>query len=149
MAYVLQITNKLKNVFNEFDMTLVYKNNNKLGDLLGSTKDRKDSLEKSGIYRIRCSGCDAVYIGQTRRPIKKRFNEHSKCIEYKQTQKSAFAAHAIASGHRDVTIENVDLVKSVSDERRLDAYECVYIHKNENTVNLDDGNIESVLFTLV
>lgn len=37
------ITNKLKGVFNEFDMTLVYKNNNKLGDLLGSTKDKKDS----------------------------------------------------------------------------------------------------------
>lgn len=81
--------------------------------------------------------------------MKKRFNEHLKCIEHKQTQESAFAAHVVSTGHVNVTFENVELVRSVSDERRLDAYECVYIHKNENKVNLDNGNMDSVLFSLV
>lgn len=150
VSYVPKITNNLKSIFNEFDMTLVYKNNNKLSDLLGSTKDRKNNLEKSGIYRIKCSECDAVYIGQTKRSVKKRFNEHLKCIEHQYLRKSAFAAHAVINEHLNVTIDNVELVKCVSDERRLDAYECVHIKKNNNnTVNLDNGNIDSVLFSFV
>lgn len=46
-------------------------------------------------------------------------------------------------------MEDVKLLKRVNDERRLDAYECVFIHKTENTVNLDNGNIESELFSLI
>lgn len=144
--YIPQITNKLKNVFNEHNMQLVYKSKNQLSDLLGSTKDKRDALDKPGIYCIRCAECDAVYIGQTRRSVNKRFNEHKKCIEHRHVLKSAFAAHACESNHLNVTIDNVKLIKGVSDERRLDAYECVYIKRSENTVNLDNGNIESPLF---
>lgn len=148
VSYIPQITNKLKNIFNEFDMSLVYKNNNKLSDLLGNTKDKKSELEKSGIYRISCSECNAVYVGQTRRTVLKRFNEHLKHIEHKRVRKSAFAAHAIFNEHLNVNTDNVELLRSVRDEKRLDAYECVYIHKNENKVNQDNGNIDSVLFSL-
>lgn len=148
VSYIPEITNKLKRVFNDFNMALVYKNNNKLSDLLGSTKDKKENLEKSGIYRIKCSYCDAVYVGQTRRTVRKRLADHIKYIEKRQTQSSAFAAHAIQNKHLNVTTENVELIKNVRDERRLDAYECVYIRKNESAVNLDNGNIESVLFSL-
>lgn len=146
VSYIPRITNHLKTVFNEFDLTLVYKNKNKLSDLLGSTKDKKNQLEKSGIYRIHCSECDAVYIGQTKRSVKQRFKEHLMCIQHKYVRRSAFANHAVYNEHLNLTIDNVELVKSVSDERRLDAYECVYIKKTENTVNLDNGNIDSVLF---
>ena len=149
VSYVPQITNAMKSKFNEFDMTLVYKNENKLCNLLGSTKDKKEPLEKSGIYRIKCKDCDAVYIGQTKRSVLKRFKEHFKCIEHNYVRKSAFASHAIFNEHRNVTIDDVQLIKSVSDERRLDAYECVYIRKSENTVNLDNGNIDSILFSLL
>lgn len=149
VSFVPQITNKLKSVFNECNMSLVYKNNNKLSDLLGSTKDKRDSLDKSGIYRMKCSDCDAEYIGQTRRALKHRCKEHIKCVQQKQVRKSAFANHAVFNQHLNVSLDNIQLVKCVSDEKRLDAYECVYIKKSKNKVNLDNGNIDSVLFTLV
>lgn len=149
MSYAPTITTKLKPIFNEHGMMIVYKNNNKLSDLLGSTKDKKESLSKSGIYRIQCSECDAVYIGQTKRSVTTRFKEHLKAIELRHTYKSAFAAHAVENRHGGTDISDVKLLKQISDHRRLDAYECVYIRKTKNTVNLDNGNIESVLFSLV
>lgn len=149
VSYIPEITNKLKRIFNKCNLSIVYKSKNKLSDLLGSTKDKKDSLQKSGIYRIQCNECNAVYIGQTKRAVITRFKEHLKCIKNKQMNKSAFAAHALQNGHLNITTDNVKLIKSVSDERRLDAYECVYIKKEENTVNVDNGNIESVLFSFV
>ena len=65
MSYVPEITNNLKNVFNKIDMCLVHRNNNKLSN----QKRQKNNSQKSGIYRIQCSECDAVYIGQTKRSI--------------------------------------------------------------------------------
>jgi hypothetical protein len=32
-------------------------------------KDKCKQVEKSGIYEIKCDGCNAVYIGQTRRSV--------------------------------------------------------------------------------
>ena len=148
MCYAPIITNKLKSIFNEHDMSIVYTNKNKLIDLLGSTKDKKEELKHSGIYRIKCSECDAVYIGQTKRTVEQRFKEHLKSVEQRHTYKSAFAAHAVESKHLNTTVKNVKLLKRVTDHRRLDAYECVYIRNTENTVNLDNGNIESILFSL-
>jgi hypothetical protein len=44
----------------------------KLKNKLMSTKDKKDPIEKSGIYEIRCGtqNCGYKYIGQTKRSIK-------------------------------------------------------------------------------
>jgi hypothetical protein len=149
MGYTPIITNKLKSIFNKHDMMIVYKNNNKLIDLLGSTKDKRHELKQSGINRSKCSQCEAVYIGQTKRSVEKRFKEHLKAIEQKHKFKSAFAAHALESKHLTTTIEDVKLLKRVNEERSLDAYECVLILNTENTVNLDNGNIESNLFSLI
>lgn len=123
MCYQPIITNKLKTIFNKHDMMIVYKNNNKLIDSLGSTKDKKHELKQSGIYRIKCNECDAVYIGQTKRSVEKRFKEHLKAIEMKHKFKSAFAAHAVNNKHLTTTVEDVKLMKRVTDHRRLDAYE--------------------------
>lgn len=149
MTYAPDITNSLKHVFEECGMELVYKNKNKMSELLGSTKDKKDCLSKAGIYRIHCNECDATYIGMTKRDIFTRMGEHTKYVEKGQTEKSAFAAHAVENNHLAVSHENVELVKSVYDERRLDAYECVYIKRERTKVNIDNGNINSVLFSLV
>lgn len=38
----------------------------------------------------------------------------------------------IQNKHLNATTENVELIKCVSDDHRLDAFECVFIHKNDN-----------------
>ena len=98
---------------------------------------------------IECVGCDAKYIGQTKRAIEKRFEEHITCIDKKQPNKSAFAAHILRKRHKKADLNNVRVLKQVNDDRRLDAYESFYIQRTANLLNLDNGNIESALFSRI
>lgn len=149
MSYEPKITLKLKQVYSENNMCIVHRNDNKLSNLLGNTKDKTENMKKSGIYRIQCNDCDCVYIGQTRRKIETRFKEHLKCIKEKDKIHSAFAKHILENEHSLVSIDNVHLLKQVNFQNKLDAYECCFIHSHRNTVNLDNGNIDSFLFDLI
>lgn len=145
LPYVPQITNKLKSKFREHNLDIVYTNQNKLMNMLGSTKDATDSLQKSGIYSITCGDCGRKYYGQTKRSVLVRFKEHQSYIKYNQEYRSAIASHALQNDHLNVQQCNLKLVKQISDEKKLDAYESYYIQKDSNAINLDNGNVESHL----
>lgn len=156
-TYTPTITNRLMSSFERENMSIVYNNNNKLKCLLGSTKDKTPIEEKSGIYEISCSTCDAKYIGQTKRNIGTRFKEHLNCIKNRQIYKSSVAAHVFKPCDNDEPPhkvkeefgDSVRLVKNVLFERKLDAYESLFIYKNHNTMNADNGNIISTLFSII
>ena len=89
--FVPEITNKLKQKFNELDFVLVYRNENKLANLLCSNRTKKPPLSKSGIYEYECDVCHRKYYGQTKRSIECRFKEHVACIRLNHPYKSAMA----------------------------------------------------------
>lgn len=149
MCYAPEVTNNIKNKFREHDMDLVFSNNKKLKNSLGSTKDKIDDKKKSGVYTIECGDCNRLYIGLSKRSIETRFKEHSSHIKNNRPSRSAVAAHVLHNNHFSVSVNSLKLKKHITDERKLDAYESYYIQKTENTINLDNGNIESVLFSLV
>lgn len=149
MHFAPKITNKLKNKFRQHDYEIVYRSDNKLLNLLGTTKDKTPVLQKSGIYCYTCDECGRKYYGQTRRSIEVRFKDHCQCIRLNHPNKSAIAAHCLHDGHENVNIENLKLVRQVNDEKRLDAYEAYYIQRDVDCLNQDRGNIESPLFNLI
>ena len=149
MCYVPVITNKISKKFREHNVDLVFSNQNKLKNLLGSTKDKVDKFKKSGIYAIKCEDCDGVYYGQTKRTFEKRFKEHNLYIKQNKPQCSAIAEHAIKHKHSNLNLNNLSVKKHISDERKLDAYESYYIQKDNNAINADNGNITSYLFSLI
>lgn len=51
------LTNKMKNKLKRYNIDMVFRSNNKLKNLLGTTKDKRESTEKSGIYRATCEVC--------------------------------------------------------------------------------------------
>lgn len=146
MQFIPEITNKLKSKFNEHGYEMVFRNERKLLNLLGSTKDKTPLLKKSGIYEIECKKCKRKYYGQTKRSIETRFNDHKSYIRLNQPNKSAIASHVIFECEENINIENVKLLHQVNDDRRLDAYESYYIQCDESALNLDCGNIQSCLF---
>lgn len=142
------ITNKLKKVFNKQNIDLVFANDGKLKHLLGSTKDKTPKEMKSGIYKIECNECSEIYIGQTSRNIKTRYEEHESHIKKNRPTKSAVALHVIENQHV-CTIENLTLVKQVNNKRKLDAYESIYMHKhNSILMNTMEAPIMSNLIKL-
>lgn len=149
MHFAPNITNNMKSKLAEHGYEIVYRNENKLSNLLGSTKDRMPNINKSGIYCYECSECGRKYYGQTKRSIEVRFKDHCACIRLNHPNKSAIASHFLIDGHENVNIENLTLLRQVKDERRLDAYEAYQIQRDENALNQDRGNIESCLFKLI
>jgi hypothetical protein len=65
---------------------------------LCNPKDPTLLLQKTGVYKIKCGDCDAVYIGQTGRALGERLAEHDS-TENASSPESAFARHIIATGH--------------------------------------------------
>jgi hypothetical protein len=76
IAFFPGITNKQQGIFKRHNIDLVYSNRGELSDILGNPKDKCHPLEKSGVYQITCKGCEAKYIGQTKRSTLTRFMEH-------------------------------------------------------------------------
>ncbi|XP_055850342.1 uncharacterized protein LOC129914917 [Episyrphus balteatus] len=151
LPFAPNITNKLIHVFAKSEMSIVHTNNNKLKTLLGSTKDNTPTNRCSGIYQISCSNCDKKYIGQTRRAAEVRFNEHLRSVKKKEIDK-AIAAHIYdPNNDNQHTITSFDnnfkLLKKVNKPNKLDAYESIHIHINNNLMNLEPGPIiDSQLF---
>lgn len=130
VSFVPSVTNKIKSVFKRFGMELVYSNNNKIKQMLGSTKDKTPTLEKSGIYKIECSDCDKRYYGQTKRNINVRFKDHMNYIAKNQPRKSALANHILFNDH-NVSKEKLTMKKQINDPNKLDAYESYFIQKTQ------------------
>lgn len=149
MTYAPSITNKLKAKLKRKDVELVFSSNNKMKNLLGSTKDKLNLREMSGIYQYECDGCEEKYIGQTKRNIGVRYSEHLAHIRYNRPEKSSIASHALEKDHCNVSFDRMKLLKQVTNSRQLDAYESAYIHKANNLMNNDEGNIISPLFDLL
>ena len=90
-------------------------------------KDKLNDQEKSGIYEIWCEDCDMVYIGQSCRSIKVRFEEHISKFRRKHFDTSANAAHMFHNKH-DITIINLKLLENVRHHRGLDFLDTVHIN---------------------
>ena len=139
LTYFPPLSNKIQNILSKFNIKAASYSPLRLKSLLGNPKDKTPTLEKSGIYEISCKGCDSVYIGQTVRKLETRFNEHLDAIRLYKPEKSAVAKHMLVNKH-SCSIDNLKLVSSISDTRRIDAVETFFIFKEERPLmNLDQG----------
>ena len=65
-----------------------------IGQILSSRKDLHNPEEESCVvYQVRCSDCNFVYIGQTKRDLKSRLAEHKLAIKNQEPEKSALCEH--------------------------------------------------------
>jgi hypothetical protein len=147
LPFVPPLTYKLDNELRKYGFKVAYNNNGKLRDLLGTAKDKvTEDEEKSGIYEIKCSSCDATYIGQTKRKLKTRYKEHLEDVKKTVNDEKPLAKHAIEENH---PIGQMKLLKEVKKPHKLDAYESLYLFKNKdkNLLNCQtEGNNPSILF---
>lgn len=67
---------KILKCFERANVCVAAKNTTKLAQFLVSTKDTIPNPHKPGVYCATCSVCGVVYIGQTRREMRERANEH-------------------------------------------------------------------------
>jgi hypothetical protein len=119
----------------------------KLKNKLMSTKDKKDQIEKSGIYEIKCG---YKYIDQTRRSIKTRYKEHKSHTTNNHHKLSSAANHMknklyggqIRCPH-DFVILDLKLLKNVPQHQKLDVYESIFLHKARSQRLMNDERLKT------
>jgi len=109
---------------------------NKLNNFIKVHKDRLPFYSRSNVvYKINCLHCDASYVGQTRRLLKQRIDEHKSHIRRDTSQTSVITEHRLKFSH-DFDWENVEILdEEVYLNKRLIS-EMIYIKKQQKGLNL-------------
>jgi hypothetical protein len=133
------LTQSVANLFPKDKFNIAYYNKGNLRTLLSKTKDKIDRNDKSGIYKLKCNECMAVYVGQTGRAIKVRTEEHKRHWRNGQLEKSQFAKHLWECDHKsDFEPEMLHLEKK---GRRMDSLEQMEIRRPRKEEHLVNENI--------
>jgi hypothetical protein len=141
--YFGNISEKIANIINKTGThKVVFKSNNNILNLLFNAKDKTNNLMKSGIYKLNCSHCNAVYIGQTKRNFDVRYKEHVRCYKYKRTDKSNYAKHLLENGHLMTSNNTITFLHFCDDKRKLDILEAFEIYKHSKQVPLMNEQID-------
>ena len=68
-----------QSIFCKFNIRCVPLMSHKLNNIVKLGKDKSEKwMEISIVYKFQCGSCPATYIGQTKRNLKKRIDEHKK-----------------------------------------------------------------------
>jgi hypothetical protein len=132
------------------------RNKRKLRDILDNPKDKFGVQEKFGVYQVECTGCNAVYIGQTKQCLKTRLKEHYSSIRLNHPEKSNIARHVLQkindSQDHIISLDQLTMIKEVRKPSELDNYESIYICRRKkesvNLMNVAAERITSRLFDL-
>ena len=107
IPYDSRYSSSLRKSLPKYHIGTVFKSTNTLRSILTHTKTPTAAkLQKNVIYKIPCEDCEALYIGQTCRPLIKRIKEHEACHRLNNLVdsatgniKSAPAKHGRDLGH--------------------------------------------------
>jgi len=78
------------------------------GKFFSKLKDSVPLDEKSGVYKLSCDSCPAVYIGQTGRKLKTRVSEHNPNAPIN----SSSVLHEESFEKKRLALETIEIVKA-------------------------------------
>lgn len=134
--YIPGLSEKLKKTLNGYNLTLSCKTTNKIGNIYTRTKYKIPKEQKSKVvYMVKCSVCNAIYIGITKQKLKDRMAKHKSDIHLKKNQgTTGLTLHAVTESHT-FDFENVTILEQIPNYWQRLIAEKMYIHKAQNTVN--------------
>ena len=94
-------------------------------------------LNQSGVYKIECDECEAFYIGETGRPVKKRIQEHRR-----NKERSAFGRHLIEKQHTSINDEKIKILHVLPKGLKLTLTEAYEIWKASGNPNLLNEQVD-------
>lgn len=144
VEYSHNIDHGLKKTLNNQNIKLTFRTTNKIRNILQPKTTNNDKYRRSGVYRIKCSDCTSVYVGQTGRAFKTRYKEHYPAPKTTK-QKSSFAQHLVDHGHDISDIENnMDILHICNKGKKLDTLEEfeIYRHFQSNKNNILNDKLQ-------
>jgi len=100
LPYVSNISETIKSSIDKNKYIIGYRILNKLTGYIKRHKDiNKHDTKNNIVYKIFCNNCNASYVGQTKRQLKTRINEHVKNIRFDESKHSVITKHIIEENH--------------------------------------------------
>jgi len=136
IPYVFCIAKKFIQFFKNITFSkLAFTCFNKLSKFIKVHKDVLPVLSRSNVvYKINCSVCDASYVGQTKRTLNTRVNEHKNHIRRNSTQFSVITDHRQKSKH-EFDWDNVKILDLESNYNKRLISEMIHIKKQKDGLN--------------
>ena len=135
LPYVEGTSEKLRRILRSHKIRSTFYTENTLRKLLCKPKDRVTTEDKSNIvYEIDCSNCEAVYLGESKRSLKLRSDEHKRSVRNCDCDNNEIAKHCWEADHNF----SWDQKKVIDRERRLiprKIKETINSLKNPNHIN--------------
>ena len=102
IPYIKGTSETISRILQPYNIRVAHKPTTTLRHLLTNVKDRDEPSNRQGaVYKIKCSDCQASYIGETGRNLNTRLTEH------KRATKNGDANNHIAV-HHQLTNHNID-----------------------------------------
>ena len=140
------MSDKIQRVLNKVGVKVAMKPHLTIRKLLPSLKDPLDNREKSClVYQVPCRDCSFVYIGQTKRDLESRLNEHKRAIKNLRPDLSALCEHSITMDHI-ISWTEAKILELETDYRKRLSFESWHINAKPHVMNRNDGSSFSAVY---
>ena len=140
IPYHGDLSEKLKRIFREYNITTHFKPVNTIRQALVHPKDKQPKGRQSGlVYGIQCAenfDCSDTYIGETSQPLRKRLQQHQRSSS--GPAESAVYTHLKASKH-EVDLEDVKVLDRESRWYERGVKEAIWVRAEQPSLNRGGG----------
>ncbi|KAI8487847.1 hypothetical protein Bbelb_342950 [Branchiostoma belcheri] len=140
IPYVQGVSEKLRRIFQNFNIATNFKPHSTLRQRLVHPKDRPHKGTKANvIYRLKCEepNCNNTYIGETSRPLKVRYKEH--CRPSANGYSSAIFHHLQHNQGHSFKLESTDVLDRETRWWERGVTEAIYERIYNPTLNREGG----------
>ncbi|KAI8498497.1 hypothetical protein Bbelb_236990 [Branchiostoma belcheri] len=140
IPYVQGVSEKLRRIFQNFNIATNFKPHSTLRQRLVHPKDRPHKGTKANvIYRLKCEepNCNNTYIGETSRPLKVRYKEH--CRPSANGYSSAIFHHLQHNQGHSFKLESTDVLDRETRWWERGVKEAIYERMYNPTLNREGG----------
>ncbi|KAI8501443.1 hypothetical protein Bbelb_207140 [Branchiostoma belcheri] len=140
IPYVQGVSEKLRRIFQNFNIATNFKPHSTLRQRLVHPKDRPHKGTKANvIYRLKCEepNCNNTYIGETSRPLKVRYKEH--CRPSANGYSSAIFHHLQHNQGHSFKLESTDVLDRETRWWEQGVKEAIYERMYNPTLNREGG----------
>ena len=125
--------------FPDLDFKIAFKSPGDIGKLFPfKDKIKNKAMQSLVIYQIKCTTCNASYIGKTERHLQKRLREHNNPTS---VDKSAIQMHKNEHPSHNIDPFEAEILDRASDDYKLQMKEWIHIKNRKPTLNTQFARI--------
>ena len=121
---------KYKGILKEFNIIQIPKIDKNCQNIVTLGKDKTNKFEKTGvIYKFQCKNCPSTYIGETKRALKIRLDEH------KNLNRNTVVSRHMKDNKHEFDFEKTKILDTEKLYNKRLTSEMIYIYNNKNSIN--------------